>query len=120
MLDRHAFLLQARIDADALETWLEAGWVMPQREADAPRFSDVDLARAQLIRDLQDDMGVNEDGIAVVLALVDQIHGLRGTLRRILTCLHAQPEPIRRKIIAELREADAGDASQQEQTDRPS
>ena len=44
-------------------------------------FSEVDLARARLIRDLKVDLGVNDDGIAIVLHLLDQLHGLRRLLR---------------------------------------
>jgi hypothetical protein len=38
------------------------------------------VARAQLIRDLKDDLGVNDEGVGVILNLVDQVHGLRRVL----------------------------------------
>lgn len=49
---------------------------------DAPRgaISDIDAARALFIRDLQGDFGVNDEGIDLVLHLVDQVHGLRRAL----------------------------------------
>ena len=37
------------------------------------RFSDTDAARAHLIRDLKTDFGVNDEGVDVVLHLVDQL-----------------------------------------------
>ena len=40
----------------------------------------MDLARANLIRDLKDKMGVNDEGLDVVLHLVDQMHALRRAL----------------------------------------
>jgi hypothetical protein len=43
-------------------------------------ISDVDAARALFIRDLQGDFGVNDEGIDLVLHLVDQVHGLRRAL----------------------------------------
>jgi chaperone modulatory protein CbpM len=43
-------------------------------------FSDVDLARARLIRDLKTGFGVNDEGIDVILHLMDQLHGLRRAL----------------------------------------
>jgi chaperone modulatory protein CbpM len=64
---------------------------------------EIDLARAQLIRDLQQDLGINDEGIAVVLDLVDQIGGLRQVLRGILQALQAQPDTIRRQIADEIR-----------------
>jgi chaperone modulatory protein CbpM len=43
-------------------------------------FSDADIARAQLIRDLKNDLGVNDEGVGVILNLVDQGCGLRRVL----------------------------------------
>lgn len=40
-------------------------------------FSEIDLARAMLIRDLTEDLGVQEEGVDVILPLADQVHGLR-------------------------------------------
>jgi chaperone modulatory protein CbpM len=77
----HEFLLAARLEAPALAAWIEAGWLLPRRDADAHNFSEADLARAQLIRDLQHDMGVNEEAVPIILDLLDQLHGLRQALR---------------------------------------
>jgi chaperone modulatory protein CbpM len=35
------------------------------------------MARAQLILDLERDLGVNREGIGIILSLLDQVHGLR-------------------------------------------
>jgi chaperone modulatory protein CbpM len=43
-------------------------------------FSDIDVARAHLIRDLKGDFGVNDEGVDIILHLVDQLHGLRRAL----------------------------------------
>jgi chaperone modulatory protein CbpM len=99
------FIMHARLDANVLETWIEAGWLAPRREAEVRRFSDIDLARAELIRDLIHGMGVNEEGITVILDLVDQLHGVRLALRDILSAVAAQPEPDRRRILEHGRDA---------------
>ena len=82
MLGSRDFLLRARLDAASLEAWIEAGWLVPRRTGPERVFSELDLARAWLIRDLCDGMGVNDEGIAVALGLLDQVHGLRQALRR--------------------------------------
>jgi chaperone modulatory protein CbpM len=105
------FLLHVRIDADLLETWIDAGWVMPSRDPQARQFSEVDVARAQLIRDLREGMGVNDEGIAIILDLVDQIHGVRATLREIVLGLQAQPDSVQREIMADVRSARAARGS---------
>src|ERR1700687_2837089 len=102
MIETREFLLRARLDADVLEAWIEVGWLLPQEDK---TLSEMDLARAQLIADLKHDLGVNDEGIAVILDLVDQVYGLRRTLRELLTSVHAQPEAPRRQIAASLREA---------------
>src|SRR5215471_4500075 len=97
------FLLAARVDATALETWVTAGWLIPRRDEEAADFSETDLARARLIRDLQHDMGVNEEAIPIILDLVDQVHGLRRMLREVATAVCAQPEEMRQQIVTEIR-----------------
>ena len=105
MLGSRDFLLRARLDAASLEAWIEAGWLVPRRTGPERIFSEFDLARAWLIRDLRDGMGVNDEGIAVALGLLDQVHGLRQALRRMSSALHALPEPLRREILAGLQGA---------------
>ena len=97
------FLLAARLEAGVLTAWVEAGWLVPQREESADDFSEADLARAQLIRDLQHDMGVNEEAIPIILDLIDQVHGLRGMLREVATAVCAQPDEMRQRIVTEIR-----------------
>ena len=82
------FLMQARLDARLCEAWIEAGWLRPGGEAGSREFSDVDLARARLISDLRNDLGVNDESVPVVLDLIDQIHGLRRVVRHLLERSH--------------------------------
>lgn len=74
------FLYRARLDQQTLEVWIEEEWLLPEGPREEPKFSEEDLARAGLIRDLQQDMGVNSEGVGVILDLLDQIHGLRRAL----------------------------------------
>jgi chaperone modulatory protein CbpM len=90
------FLLRAHLDSEALHAWIEAGWLIPGRNGEERAFSEVDLARARLIHDLK-GLGVNEDGIPIVLDLVDQVHGLRRALRELLSL---QSESVGRRFAA--------------------
>ena len=117
-METREFIIRARLDAQVLETWIEAGWLLPRRDGMERDFSDVDLARAQLIADLE-RLGVNQEGVPVILDLVDQLHGLRRTLRDLLSAIHAQPEPMRRFLIAGLR-ATAVDQSADKRVETPS
>lgn len=93
-------LLRARLDATVLEAWVEAGWIL-RREEDGP--TELDIARACLIRDLREELGVNDEGVEVVLDLLDQLHGLRTALRRMSAAVQGLPEPIRQEALAALR-----------------
>jgi chaperone modulatory protein CbpM len=88
-MERRELAVHARIDAEALDEWVEAGWLLPRRNSTGPHYSEVDLARAHLIRDLH-DLGVNDEGIPIVLGLVDQLHGLRRVLRELLSTIKTQ------------------------------
>ncbi len=83
------FVLQARIDVERLDKWLSAGWLFPRREDALTDYSDIDLARAHLIRDLS-ELGVNDEAIPIVLDLVDQLHGMRRAMRELLATVRAQ------------------------------
>ena len=81
MFDATEFCRISGIEPTALADWIEADWIRPVQTRNGWRFSTIDLMRAQLILDLRGHMGVNDEGIAIVLHLVDQIHGLRRALR---------------------------------------
>jgi chaperone modulatory protein CbpM len=86
------FLISARLDAASLEAWVAAGWLTPRAEVCGPEFSEVDVARALLIHDLH-RMGVNDEGVPLILDLVDQMHGLRRLLHDVIV-LAAQTDSV--------------------------
>lgn len=86
-----AFTRHAQVDRKVLDRWTEAGWLSPRQNSTGQRFSEVDLARAYLIRDLQ-ELGVNDDSIPIVLDLVDQLHGLRQVVRELLLAMKVQQQ----------------------------
>jgi len=84
----HACLVHAPADVAVVETWVTIGWLTaPPGDG----FGEVDRARAQLICDLR-HMGVNDEGIPVILDLVDQLNGVRRTLREALAALAARDD----------------------------
>ena len=56
------------------------------------------MARAALIRDLEDKLGFDEEQVPVLLNLIDQIHGLRAELKTMLDALEALPEDVRATV----------------------
>jgi chaperone modulatory protein CbpM len=89
IMEQRESVVRARIDIEVMNGWVEAGWLAPRQNGTDRRFSEIDFARAQLIRDLQ-DLGVNDEGIPIILDLVDQVHGLRGMRRELVSTIKAQ------------------------------
>jgi len=63
-----------------LERWIANRWVRPDDEGAEPVFHDIDVARVRLIRELRDELEVNEAALPVVLSLLDQVYELRRRL----------------------------------------
>ena len=76
-MNKQAFSTHLAVEVRTLEFWLEQEWLVPERSAAELRFSERDVARARLIRDLKTNLGVNDEGIDVILHLLDQLHGFR-------------------------------------------
>ena len=79
-MNRQQFLTHAGLQVQTLELWLEQRWLIPDQTSGDMNFSDMDVERARLIRDLKTDLGVNDEGVDVILHLLDQLHGLRRAL----------------------------------------
>ncbi|SDH67157.1 MULTISPECIES: chaperone modulator CbpM [Bradyrhizobium] len=82
-METQEFISRSHLDAATLNVWIDEEWLIPRASGSALQFSDADLARARLIRDLKLDLGVNDKGIAIILHLLDQLHGLRSLVRDI-------------------------------------
>jgi chaperone modulatory protein CbpM len=80
-MSREQFLATSGLEVYKLEFWLEQEWLIP-RAADSG-FTDREVARARLIQDLESEFGVNNEGIDIILHLVDQLHGMRGAFARL-------------------------------------
>src|SRR5258707_5362995 len=93
MISVQEFLIRARLEHRSLEAWISAGWLVPPQTEPELMFSDVDIARAQFIRDLRDDFGVNDEAVSVILHIVDQMHGLRRGMHGLLNDMHARGRP---------------------------
>jgi len=87
---------------ETLHVWVERGWVMPKRGPDGYRFREIDIARVGLIHEFSTELELDEDAMGVILALLDQVHGLRNQLRCLAVAVNAQPEDIRRGIALTL------------------
>jgi len=92
-----------RITLTDLRLCVQEGWVRPAAGDSGPVFDDLDIARLRLVCDLRTDLSLPDDAVAMMLLLIDQVHGLRRELRSLAHAVEAQPESVRRAVIAACR-----------------
>jgi chaperone modulatory protein CbpM len=101
-MDDYEFRHCLKIEVTELELWIQEGWLAPQTHGDQRHFRDADLARARLILDLTNGMGVNEAGIDVIMDLVDQLHGLRIVMRDLISAVGNEDPVVKQRLRAAL------------------
>ena len=67
-------------DETTIITYVRNEWITPADEQ-GPSFDEEDLARCHLIHELKELFGVNEEGLPIILRLLDQIHLLQREAR---------------------------------------
>lgn len=63
-----------------VDRWIALRWVKPDGQAGHYAFGDIDVAWVRLIRELRDELQVNEEALPVVLSLLDQLYDMRRRL----------------------------------------
>jgi chaperone modulatory protein CbpM len=107
-MDDRELCKRIHLEAEVLEGWVACGWLLPDRQTGRSRFTEADAARARLIQDLGQRGGVNDEGIDVILHLLDQLHGLRRSVADLMQALRAQPDQIRQQLAKDLESAMTG------------
>jgi chaperone modulatory protein CbpM len=93
IISKREFLVRAQLNQETLEVWIAEEWLVPSGTAAELLFSEADLARAELIHDLKRDLGVNDEGVGVILSLLDQVHSLRTVLAEVLQSVRGRSLP---------------------------
>src|SRR5262245_52112928 len=71
---------QLGIDQSFLIHCIQTHWIEPKMQSTATEESlldEEDLARIQLIHELQEDLGANDESIPIILHLLDQLYQIR-------------------------------------------
>jgi chaperone modulatory protein CbpM len=95
--------LNRRLTTVHVERWVARGLLRPQGTADGWSFEQIDVARAGLLSELVDEVGLDDDTVEAVIALVDQVHTLRGQLHLLARAIAEQPQATREAIAAALQ-----------------
>ena len=86
-----------------IERWVARGLLRRAASAEAQGLEPIDLARLRLLNELADDLGLDEDTVGAVVALIDQVHTLRTELRLVAAAIAEQPPQTREAIAGALR-----------------
>lgn len=95
----------ARVDGltvARLRAFVAADCLHPAEREGRLAYREADVARARLLADLAADFDLDEEAAALVVSLVDQIHGLRARLRALAEALAEEPEEVRARIRGRL------------------
>lgn len=85
-----------------LERWIAAALVSPQREGEAVLFSDMDCARVRLLCTLSYDLEIDDEALALVMSLTDQLYDARRKLRALSAAVARQDAAVRDAILSAL------------------
>lgn len=103
-------ILNTSIDRPTVEAYIARDWLRPVATGEGLYFEDIDIARLQLICHLAHDIEVNEDGMDVVLSLLDQLYGLRAHMQQLAHAIAQQPSQVRTDIEMAIEQlSKAGD-----------
>lgn len=91
------------LDQNLIVDWVARGWVRVEGASQTEwMFTEVDIARLHLLRDLHVDLALDEATLPLVLSLLDQVYALRRTLRCVVDAVNEAPDVVRQRILVAL------------------
>ena len=91
-------ILDEQIDRPTLEEYIARQWIRPHRKKTDWHFEEIDIARLQLVCHLTQDIEVNDEGMDVVLSLLDQLYGMRVHMQKMNRAIAQQPAEVQTSI----------------------
>ena len=94
------------LDRATVEKYIARAWLRPMRRESGWVFEEIDVARLRLVDHLTRDMAINDDGIDIVLSLLDQLYTARSGMHRLSHAIARQPSPVRTEIMVLFENVD--------------
>lgn len=92
----------AALTPDRLVEFCRLQIVIPVNTQDGPRYRAIDVERVTLLCELGDDLDMNEDAVVIIMSLLDQLHGLRADMSRVMDAVAGEDAEVRRRIGSKL------------------
>lgn len=96
-----------QLTRNRLDSFVQAEIVTPVLTEAGPTFRDIDRVRLELLCELSESFDLEEDALAVIMSLIDQLHTARADLHRLLAAVKAEPEDVRLRIAKVLTSSEA-------------
>jgi chaperone modulatory protein CbpM len=90
------------LTSDRLMHYLRLRIVTPAQTDDGPTYREIDVRRVSLLCELNDDLDLDEDALVIVMSLLDQLHGARERLGKVMRALGEEPGDVRRRVARHL------------------
>ena len=104
--EREALDAIPRLTQFRLTAFRKARIVAPLQAETGLMFRHIDLARIELLCELTEEFELDEDALAVVMSLLDQLHTARRDLQAIAAALVKESPVVRARIGAILARKD--------------
>ena len=92
-----------RLTVVHVERWVARGLLRPSADGEHWVFEPVDVARAELLAELTDQMGFDDEAVETVVDLIDQVHTLRRQLHQLGRAIGRQSPETREAIAVALK-----------------
>ncbi len=83
-----------------IERWVARGLVRHSGTGETDALEPIDVARLRLLNELADDIGLDDDTVEAVVALIDQVHTLRSELKLVASAIAERPSRCFTSIVA--------------------
>ncbi len=93
----------AGLQSADVEQWIDRAWLRAEGPPGQYRFQDIDVARVRLIRELHNDLGIDDETLPVVLSLIDQLYAARRQMHKLRRAVEeAAPDEVKQAILNTL------------------
>ena len=90
------------ITANDVYHWINNQWLRPEKKEGNYLVKEIDEARAKLILELRDHLGVAEDSMSLVLQLLDQLYTTRRQMRYLCEVISTEKYPDVQQILRRI------------------
>lgn len=97
------------LDRADLEDFIARGWVKPAHDETDFVFTEIDVARVQLVCDLHHDMDLEVENLDLVLSLMDQLYEARSKLNLVTKAVAQQPDMVQQEILSVMQSLQTDD-----------